>query len=150
MMPAMFFKMVKPAKQLLPNQVVFRVPIDVNKIQIKRYLETIYGVRRRADRLRVAARCSACFSAALILFSGSRACGLQVKILRVNTVILPGKTKRFPLGKTRFSTFVTKDRKKAIVTLSENFTMPTLTQVKTGKKGERTISAAATSRPAPA
>jgi len=36
--------MIKPGKQLSPNTVAFRVPLNMNKLQIKNYLEQIYMV----------------------------------------------------------------------------------------------------------
>eukprot|EP00052_Salpingoeca_macrocollata_P005533 m.47975 g.47975 ORF g.47975 m.47975 type:complete len:115 (-) comp14911_c0_seq1:32-376(-) len=36
--------MVRPSKPLAPNQVVFRTTPDVNKLEIKEYLEKVYQV----------------------------------------------------------------------------------------------------------
>lgn len=42
--PNAIFKMIKPGKPLLKNQVAFIVPLNYGKIQIRSYLEQIYGV----------------------------------------------------------------------------------------------------------
>jgi ribosomal protein L23 len=41
-LPNMIFKLIKPGKPLRENQVCFKVPLNVNKMQIRNYLEEIY------------------------------------------------------------------------------------------------------------
>lgn len=43
--PNFVFTMVRSGKRRAPNEVVFRVPRILNKLDIKQYLEKIYGVR---------------------------------------------------------------------------------------------------------
>mmetsp|Transcript_16352 Transcript_16352/g.29374 ORF Transcript_16352/g.29374 Transcript_16352/m.29374 type:complete len:104 (-) Transcript_16352:340-651(-) len=43
--PNAIYKLVRPGKQLAPNEVLFHVPLWHNKIQIKNYLEEIYNVK---------------------------------------------------------------------------------------------------------
>ncbi len=42
--PDQVFTLIKSGKTLGPNEVAFRVPLNMNKIQIKSYLEEIYRV----------------------------------------------------------------------------------------------------------
>jgi large subunit ribosomal protein L23 len=44
-LPLIVFRMIKTRDALPPNQVAFRVPLNINKIQIKHYLESLYGVK---------------------------------------------------------------------------------------------------------
>mmetsp|Transcript_12257 Transcript_12257/g.18287 ORF Transcript_12257/g.18287 Transcript_12257/m.18287 type:complete len:105 (+) Transcript_12257:123-437(+) len=46
--PNAIYRLVKPGRtrnRMLPNEVLFHVPLNHNKIQIKNYLEEIYGVK---------------------------------------------------------------------------------------------------------
>ncbi|KAI9033291.1 ribosomal protein L23/L15e core domain-containing protein, partial [Hyaloraphidium curvatum] len=42
--PNIIFRMIRSPPGYLPNQVVFRVPPHVNKLDIRTYLERLYGV----------------------------------------------------------------------------------------------------------
>jgi len=44
-LPSKIFRLYKVAKSSQPDIVNFRVPVNTNKIQIKHYLESLYGVR---------------------------------------------------------------------------------------------------------
>lgn len=43
--PNIIFTMVRSGKERAPNEVVFRVPRFLNKLDIKQYLEGLYGVK---------------------------------------------------------------------------------------------------------
>jgi len=84
--PNAVFTMIRPGKPMPPNDVVFRVPLNMNKIQIKDYIEEIY----------------------------------KVPVVRVNTSIFIGKLRVSRKGHY----YKRPDWKKAIVTLTQPFTMP--------------------------
>lgn len=44
-LPNMIFTMIRPGKPIPDNQVCFKVPLNVNKMQVKNYLEEIYKVK---------------------------------------------------------------------------------------------------------
>ncbi len=44
-MPSYVMKLIKPGRYLPPNTIALRVPLNMNKFQIKSYLENLYGIR---------------------------------------------------------------------------------------------------------
>jgi large subunit ribosomal protein L23 len=48
--PNFIFTLVRSGKQRSPNEVVFRVPRILNKLDIKQYLERLYGLQVRDIR----------------------------------------------------------------------------------------------------
>lgn len=52
-LPKMVVRAIIPGRPLPKNTAVFRVPLDVNKVQIKHYFESLYGVKVRSVRTAV-------------------------------------------------------------------------------------------------
>ena len=44
-LPSSSYRLLVPGKPLPPRTVTFRVPLDTNKVQIKHYVEALYGVK---------------------------------------------------------------------------------------------------------
>lgn len=86
--PNQVFTMIKPGKEVNKDVVVFKVPLTMNKIQIKDYLEEIY----------------------------------RVPVVRVNTAIYLGKTRKNKLG----FYYKRPDYKKAFVKIEGSFEFPEL------------------------
>lgn len=49
MYPNYRFVMLAPGRKLRSNQVIFKVPLQLNKFQIKNYLEEVYSVKVGCD-----------------------------------------------------------------------------------------------------